>query len=110
MATRKHSSLDKMLGRLDRLDVAGLRTLAQRLARERAMLGKVFDRLQEGVIVISADGEIDYANEAAARLVGIKENDGVAASLWRLVPGLHASLETETADARADNAPVITRE
>lgn len=104
MPGKKHSSLDKVLGRLDRLDAAGLRTLVQRLARERALLDTVFNTLQEGVLVITADGGIDYANDAAARLIGFKDEAGAAATLWRLVPGLRASLEGE------GGQPLVTRE
>lgn len=88
---QKLSSLDKVLGRLDRLDATGLQTLVQRLARERTMLDAVFNILQEGVLVITADGEIDYANDAAAQMIGFKDQSGAAATLWRLVPGLRAS-------------------
>ena len=103
---RKHSSLDKVLGRLDQLDHANLHNLVQRLARERALLEAVFNTLQEGVLVIEADGLIEYANEAAARLVGLKES-AVGATLWRLVPGLRGLLDDQ---GGAVAAPVITRE
>lgn len=106
MSGKKPSSLDKVLDRLDRLDAAGLRTLVQRLARERALLDTVFNTLQEGVLVITAEGGIDYANNAAARLIGFKDEAGAEATLWRLVPGLRASLEGEGQTGR----PVITRE
>jgi len=102
-AGRKHSSLDKILGRLDQLDHANLHNLVQRLARERALLEAVFNTLQEGVLVIDAEGAIEYANEAAGRLIGLKDN--TPATLWRLVPGLRASLEGDTAAP-----PVVTRE
>jgi PAS domain S-box-containing protein len=110
MAGKKPSSLDKVLDRLDRLDDAGLRTLVQRLARERALLETVFNTLQEGVLVITADGEIDYANDAAARLIGFKDEAGAEKTLWRLVPGLRASLEGETAGGQPAGQPVVTRE
>lgn len=102
----KHSSLDKVLGRLDQLDAANLHNLVQRLARERALLEAVFNTLQEGVLVIDDEGVIDYANDAAAELVGLKE-PAPGATLWRLVPGLRASLEGGA--PRADG-PVVTRE
>ncbi len=105
MSVKKHSSLDKVLDRLDRLDEAGLRTLAQRLARERALLDTVFNTLQEGVLVITDDGGIDYANDAAVRLIGFKDEPGAEKTLWRLVPGLRASLEGGTA-----GGPLVTRE
>jgi PAS domain S-box-containing protein len=110
MAVRKSSSIDKVLARIDRLDTSGLQTLVQRLARERAMLETVFNTLQEGVLVITTDGEIDYANDAAARLIGFKEEAGAAATLWRLVPGLRASLENESKRGKKDTGPVMTRE
>lgn len=108
MSGKKSSSLDKVLDRLDRLDAAGLRTLVQRLARERTLLDTVFNTLQEGVLVITADGEIDYANSAAARLIGFKDEPGAAAKLWRLVPGLRASLESQTRPPAGQ--PLVTRE
>lgn len=111
MAGKKHSSLDKVLGRLDQLDQANLQNLVQRLARERAMLESVFNTLQEGVLVIDADGMIEYANEAAGRLIGLQ--DGAAgSSLWRVVPGLRASLDAGADEdgAAPDGAPLVTRE
>jgi PAS domain S-box-containing protein len=104
MAAKKHSSLDKILGRLDQLDEASLHNLVQRLARERALLELVFNTLQDGVLVIDASGVIEYANEAAARLIGLKD-PAAGESLWRLVPGLHDSLATE-----AGASPLVTRE
>lgn len=104
MAAKKHSSLDKVLGRLDQLDEANLHNLVQRLVRERAVLEAVFNTLQEGVLVIDAGGVIEYANEAAASLIGLKE-PAAGETLWRLVPGLRGSLETGSTDT-----PVVTRE
>lgn len=110
MAGKKHSSLDKVLGRLDQLDQANLQNLVQRLARERALLEAVFNTLQEGVLVIDADGNIDYANDAASRLIGLKDG-AVGASLWRVVPGLRASLDAgEDGTVGGGGAPLVTRE
>ncbi len=101
---KKHTSLDKVLGRLDQLDEPNLHNLVQRLARERAMLEAVFNTLQEGVLVIDIDGVIEYANEAAARLIGLSEPT-TGDSLWRLVPGLRDSLATDSG-----TTPLVTRE
>lgn len=106
MSVTKHSTLDKVLGRLDQLDHANLQALVQRLAREHTLLESVFNTLQEGVLVIDADGVIGYANEAAARLIGLKDS-AVGATLWRLVPGLRASLAGADGSAAG---PVVTRE
>ena len=91
MAVKKHSSLDRVLGRVDQLDEANLHNLVQRLARERQVLESVFNTLQGGVLVIDADGEVEYANDAAAAMIGLKEP--AHTSLWRLVPGLRGALD-----------------
>lgn len=109
MSAKKPSPLDKLLDRLDRLDASGLRTLAYKLARERALLETVFNTLHEGVLVITADGEIDYANDAGARLIGYRNEPGQEKTLWRLVPGLRASLEGD-GGAQSAKQPVVTRE
>ena len=110
MSVKKPSPLDKMLGRADRLDAPGLRTLVQRLARERSLLDGVFNTLQEGVLVITGAGDIDYANEAARRIIGFKEDGGSVPSLWRLVPGLRATLEGEGRAGMRGPMPLVTRE
>jgi signal transduction histidine kinase len=92
MAGKKHTSLDRVLGRLDSLDSVGLTNLVQRLARERTLLEEIFNTLQEGVLVIAADGTIEYANDAAHRLMGLDGDRLAGQTLWRLVPGLRSSL------------------
>lgn len=109
MAGKKNTSLDRVLGRLDSLDPANLANLVQRLARERALLENVFNILQEGVLVIDADGVIDYANHSAHRLIGLSTDDLPGKILWRLVPGLKPSLESFLDDA-SPAMPVMARE
>ncbi len=104
MAGMKQSSFEKVLGRLDQLDEANLHNLVQRLARERALLEAVFNTLHEGVLVIDGAGVIEYANEAAARLVGAK-HPATGETLWRLVPGLRESLPSGS-----PAGPILTRE
>ncbi|MFZ9683159.1 MAG: two-component system sensor histidine kinase NtrB [Cephaloticoccus sp.] len=108
MPPKKHSSLDRVLGRLDTLDPVNLTNLVQRLARERELFEDIFNTLQEGVLVITLDGEIEYANLAAHRLIGLGEDGLVGETLWRLVPGLRASLGIALNDDAA--LPVVTRE
>jgi two-component system, sporulation sensor kinase E len=108
MAGKKSSSLDRVLGRLDTLDSVNLANLVQRLARERSLFEAIFNTIHEGILVINTDGTIEYANEAAGRLIGLREDELTGATLWRLVPGLRPSLETSLA---ADAAlPVVARE
>lgn len=111
MAVKKHSSLDRVLGRLDHLDDTNLHNLVQRLARERALFEAVFNTLQEGVLVIDAHGRIDYANEAAAGMIGVRDPaEAAGATLWRLVPGLRASLDPAENLGADAGGPVLTRE
>lgn len=105
MPPKKHTSLDRVLGRLDTLDSVNLANLVQRLARERCLFEDIFNTLQEGVLVISAVGEIEYANAAAHRLIGLNDDELNGDILWRLVPGLRPSLGGEDAAL-----PVVTRE
>ena len=109
MSGKKNSSLDRVLGRLDTLDSVSLANLVQRLARERRLFEEIFNTLQEGVLVISADGRIEYANASAQRLVGLGPEALAGETLWRLVPGLRASLEAPL-EAAEGAAPVVARE
>jgi len=109
MAGKKHSSLDRVLGRIDKLDSVNLANLVQRLARERGVFEDIFNTLQEGVLVITADGEIEYANAAAHRLIGLGEEALPGQVLWRLVPGLRPSFGVSLDDTDAA-MPVVARE
>lgn len=111
MAGKKHSSLDRVLGRLDTLDSVNLANLVQRLARERGLFEEIFNTLQEGILVINTDGAIEYANVAAHRLIPLGTDDLVGQTLWRLVPGLRPSLGATLDNASAAAAlPVLARE
>jgi len=109
MAGKKTSSLDRVLGRLDTLDSVNLANLVQRLARERGLFEDIFNTLQEGVLVMGADGRIEYANAAAQRMVGLGDENLAGETLWRIVPGLRSSLEIAL-DRDGAVSPVITRE
>jgi PAS domain S-box-containing protein len=105
MAAKKTTSLERMLERVETLDAPTLAGLAQRLARERGLFERVFNVLQEGLLVVDSDGEIAYANAAAHRLLGLKPDDATAPTLWRVVPGLRASLAPAL-----ESANPVTRE
>lgn len=110
MPGKKNSSLDRVLGRVDSLDSVNLANLVQRLARERGLFEEIFNTLQEGVLVMSADARIEYANTAAQHLIGLNDDDLSGQTLWRLVPGLRASLEPALSDEHPVSAPVVARE
>jgi len=71
MAATKSSFLDKVLGRIGRLDAEGLQTVVQRLARERSFLETLFNTIEDGVLVVDETGRVIYFNQAVARLIGL---------------------------------------
>ncbi len=105
MAAKKTTSLERMLERVETLDAPTLAGLAQRLARERGLFERVFNVLQEGLLVVDDEGEIAYANTAAHCLLGLKPDDAAAPTLWRVVPGLRAALTPAI-----ESANPVTRE
>ena len=50
----KSGFLDRLIGRLDRLDPESLQTHFLRLVQEKGLLETIFQSIQEGVIVIDA--------------------------------------------------------
>ncbi|HEX7619545.1 MAG TPA: PAS domain-containing protein, partial [Verrucomicrobiae bacterium] len=71
MSAIKSSFLDKVLGRIGRLDAEGLQTVVQRLARERSFLETLFNTIEDGVLVVDETGRVIYFNQAVARLIGL---------------------------------------
>lgn len=72
MAAPKSSFLDKVLGRIGRLDTEGLQTVVKRLARERSFLETLFNTIEDGVLVVDEQGRIIYFNQAVTRLLGLQ--------------------------------------
>ncbi len=69
MAAVKSSFVDRVLGRIGRLDAEGLQTVVQRLARERHFLENLFNAIEDGVLVVDENGRIIYFNLAVTRLL-----------------------------------------
>ena len=74
MPAPKSSFLDKVLGRIGRLDTEGLQTVVQRLARERSFLETLFNTIEDGVLVVDENGRVIYFNQAVTRLLGLQPN------------------------------------
>lgn len=70
----KSSFLDRVLGRIGRLDAQGLQTVVQRLARERSFLETLFNTIEDGVLVADETGRILYFNQAMNRLFGLNSD------------------------------------
>lgn len=87
MPAPKSSFLDKVLGRIQRLDKEGLQTVVERLARERSFLETLFNTIEDGVLVVDETGRILYFNQAVTRLLGLQPA-AEGQPLHRFVPEL----------------------
>src|SRR6516162_3922133 len=88
MATPKSSFLDKVLGRIGRLDTEGLQTVVQRLARERNFLETLFNTIEDGVLVVDETGRIIYLNQAVTLLLSLPADPIEGEHLSRFLPEL----------------------
>jgi two-component system, sporulation sensor kinase E len=66
--------MDRVLGRIGRLDTHGLQTVIQRLARERTFLETLFNAIQDGVLVVDEHGRVIYFNHAVSDLLGWRDD------------------------------------
>ncbi len=88
MPATKSSFLDKVIGRIGRLDAEGLQTVVQRLARERSFLETLFNSIEDGVLVVDAEGRIAYLNQAVTRLLGLQASVVEGQPITRYLPEL----------------------
>ena len=84
----KSSFLDRVLGRIGRLDAEGLQTVIQRLARERSFLETLFNTIEDGVLVVDERGRILYFNQAVTRLLGLRSQVTEGEHITRYLPEL----------------------
>ena len=75
MATTKSSFLDKVLGRIKRLDAEGLQSVVQKLASERSFLETLFNTIEDGVLVVDENGRVIYFNQAVTQLIGLQAGE-----------------------------------
>src|SRR6188768_2061307 len=84
----KSSFLDKVLGRIGRLDAEGLQTVVQRLARERSFLETLFNTIEDGVLVVDEKGRIIYFNQAVSRILNWHKEIVEGQPITRYLPEL----------------------
>lgn len=89
MPAAKSSFLDKVLGRIGRLDTHGLQAVVQQLARERSFLETLFNTIEDGVVVVDADARILYLNRAATQLLGLQASDAEGVPISQCLPQLN---------------------
>lgn len=99
MAPSKSSFLDKVLGRIGRLDAQGLQTVVQRLARERSFLETLFNTIEDGVLVVDENGRILYLNRAVTKLLGLHAGAAEGQPISRYLPELEWDRLTKMDDS-----------
>jgi PAS domain S-box-containing protein len=88
MAAVTSTFLDKVLGRIGRLDAEGVQTVVQRLARERKFLETLFNAIEDGVVVVDEHGRILYLNQAVTRLLNWLPEEVEGRPIKELLPEL----------------------
>src|ERR1051325_10300263 len=84
----KSSFLDKLIGRLDRIDAESLQSHMLRLVREKGFLETIFNTIAEGILVTDAGGKISYMNRTATELLGIPQATGIGSHVSKYLPDL----------------------
>jgi len=80
--------IDKLIERIRRVQPEEVQNYLVRLAQEKGFLERIFDALQEGVIVTDIQGKIQFINAAAAQLFGIEPEEAIARPLEEKLRGL----------------------
>jgi len=86
----KSGFFDRIVKHMDRLEPADVQRYLLRLVQEKGFFEKVFEALQEGVILLDAEGTVTYVNRAACGffgferdlIVGRKLSEGVRVFDW----------------------------
>ncbi len=84
----KSGFLDKLIGRLGRIDPEEVQNYLLRLAQEKGLIETVFNAIQEGIIVTDSAGRITYLNDAACELFALDGEKAVGEPLEEKVRGL----------------------
>jgi two-component system, sporulation sensor kinase E len=84
----KTTFLDKLIGRIERVDPQSLQSFVLKLSREKGFLETLFNTIQEGIIVTDSEGRINYVNAAAAGLLGIPAERGIGEPVSRYLRDL----------------------
>ncbi len=84
----KSAVLEKILSRLDQIEPGEVQALLARLVREKGFLQRVFESLQEGLLLIDNNGLISFINKAGCRFFGTSAEQAQGEKLSQVVRGL----------------------
>ena len=88
VAALKSAVLEKILSRLDQIEPEEVQALLSRLVREKGFLQKVFEALQEGVLLLDMAGGISFINHAGCRFFGTTPEEAQGKPLAEVVRGV----------------------
>ena len=80
--------IDKLIKRMDRLEPGEVQGIVLELVREKKFQEKVFEALQEGVILLDAEAKVTYVNRAACTVFGLERDQVLGQQLAQGVRGL----------------------
>jgi two-component system, sporulation sensor kinase E len=80
--------IDKLIKRMDRLEPGEVQGIVLELAREKKFQEKVFEALQEGVILLDTEAKVTYVNRAACTFFGLERDQVLGQRLAQGVRGL----------------------
>ncbi len=84
----KSGFLDKLIARIGKLGPEEVQNALVRLVQEKGFLEKIFDSLQEGVLVMDVDGQINYVNRSACGFFGLDADEAIDKQLDTQIRGL----------------------
>ena len=74
MKNFKEKVFDILSERFEQLDKVSQRSYVSRLLREYEMFNRILSILPEGVLLIDVDGNLEFSNESARKLLGLPVN------------------------------------
>jgi len=80
--------IDKLIERIRRVQPEEVQNYLVRLAQEKGFLERIFDALQEGVIVTDTHGKIQFINAAGAQLFDLEPEEALGRPLEEKFQGL----------------------
>lgn len=87
--------LEKFLARIDRVAPKDVQAYLVRLVREKAFFERVFEALEEGVIICDESGHINFINRAACKFFGADREASVGKPIADVIRGLDWHLITQ---------------
>lgn len=100
----KKETLNKLLDRLDHMDNASVQNFLSMIAKQRGFFQQVFEAIQEGIILLSAEGDVMFSNKSASSILGKKDDAIVLSDLsillgrdysWKQIQASRAALSRD---------------